>query len=50
MSSGSGIESVGVDVVEVDGIDDGFNAALLDFDVEGRRATGIEPVRRRWEP
>jgi 2',3'-cyclic-nucleotide 2'-phosphodiesterase len=27
-----------------------FNAALLDFDVEGRRATGIEPVRRRWEP
>ena len=25
-----------------------FNAVLLDFDLEGRMATGIEPVRRRW--
>jgi calcineurin-like phosphoesterase len=27
-----------------------FNAALLDFVAEGRGATGIEPVRRKWEP
>ncbi len=27
-----------------------FNAVLLGFDVGGRRATRIEPVRRRWEP
>jgi len=23
---------------------------LVDFDVEGRRATRIEPVRRTWAP
>ncbi len=27
-----------------------FNGVLVDFDLDGRRATGIEPVRRRWEP
>jgi 2',3'-cyclic-nucleotide 2'-phosphodiesterase len=27
-----------------------FNAVLLDFDLEGRKATGIEPVRRTWAP
>jgi hypothetical protein len=27
-----------------------FNGVLVDFDVEGRRATRIEPVRRRWAP
>jgi len=23
---------------------------LVDFDLDGRRATGIEPVRREWKP
>jgi hypothetical protein len=27
-----------------------FNAVLMDFDVEGRGVTGIEPVRRTWAP
>jgi metallophosphoesterase (TIGR00282 family) len=27
-----------------------FSGMLVDFDVEGRRATGIEPVRRTWAP
>jgi metallophosphoesterase (TIGR00282 family) len=27
-----------------------FNGVLVNFDVEGRRATGIEPVRRMWAP
>jgi hypothetical protein len=27
-----------------------LNGMLVDFDVEGRRATAIEPVRRTWVP
>jgi 2',3'-cyclic-nucleotide 2'-phosphodiesterase len=27
-----------------------FSGVLLDFDPDGRRATGIEPVRRDWKP
>ena len=27
-----------------------FNAVLIDFDVEGRKAVRIEPVRRTWAP
>jgi len=27
-----------------------LNAMLVDFDVEERRATRIEPVRRMWIP
>jgi 2',3'-cyclic-nucleotide 2'-phosphodiesterase len=27
-----------------------FSGALVDFDLNGRRATGIEPVRRLWRP
>lgn len=27
-----------------------LNAALVDFDVEARRAVGVEPVRREWGP
>jgi metallophosphoesterase (TIGR00282 family) len=27
-----------------------LNAALVDFDVEARKAVGIEPVRREWGP
>ena len=27
-----------------------FSAVLMDFDVEGSRAVGIEPVRRTWAP
>ena len=27
-----------------------FNGAVVDFDLERRKATGIEPVRRRWVP
>ena len=27
-----------------------LNAALVEFDVEGRRATAIQPVRREWRP
>ncbi len=27
-----------------------FNAMVVDIDLEGRRAVGIEPVRRRWTP
>jgi calcineurin-like phosphoesterase len=27
-----------------------FSGVLVDFDLEGRRATRIEPVRREWKP
>jgi metallophosphoesterase (TIGR00282 family) len=27
-----------------------FSGVLVDFDLDGRRATGIEPVRRVWRP
>ena len=27
-----------------------FSGVLVDFDLDGRRATGIEPVRREWKP
>ena len=27
-----------------------FSGVLVDFDLEGRRAVGIEPVRREWAP
>jgi calcineurin-like phosphoesterase len=27
-----------------------FSGALIDFDLDTRRATGIEPVRKVWKP
>jgi hypothetical protein len=27
-----------------------FSGVLVDFDLDERRATGIEPVRREWNP
>jgi metallophosphoesterase (TIGR00282 family) len=27
-----------------------FSGVLIDFDLDGRRATGTEPVRREWKP
>jgi 2',3'-cyclic-nucleotide 2'-phosphodiesterase len=27
-----------------------LNGMLIEFDVEGRRATAVEPVRRTWVP
>jgi hypothetical protein len=27
-----------------------FSGVLVDFDLEERRAVGIEPVRREWTP
>jgi calcineurin-like phosphoesterase len=27
-----------------------FSGVLVDFDLDGRRATAIEPVRREWRP